>query len=124
MNRIIITLTLLVLTAACAEDSKETALIGTWQAIQLIEEDSLLEMNVDEVKLSFDEHGSYTFKSTLDHMEAGKYRYLNNLIYLKDTTQKNKEEIAVRLLTLSVDSLAIEMDESGKKRVLSLQKTE
>ncbi len=106
----------------CVQNTSDSIITGKWQAIQLMEEDSLIEINTDEIRLSFDSDGRYLFESTLNYKEAGRYRHQNKLIYLKDTTTENKKEIAIRLLEITNDSLAIEMKEGEKKRVLSMRK--
>ncbi len=114
---------LLILTFSCSsEDLRNAALAGNWQAVELLEMDSLLNINLQEVQLAFTENGTYLFTGTLKYREVGKYRLANDLIFLRDTLKSENLERPIKLLMLANDSLSVEMRDNHKKRILNFKK--
>lgn len=114
---------LLLITLSCvSEDVRNIKLIGNWQAIELYEMDSLLNIDLEEVRLSFTENGTYLFTGTLRYLETGKYRLSSDFIFLQDTLKAESLERPIKLLTLANDSLSVEMKDNHKKRILNFKK--
>ena len=90
------------LLSACQSISKED-LYGVWQAVDLTEEGTPLEVNLSEISLSFDEQ-EYEFNSTLNYREAGSYYLQASLLVTKDTLKVNGVKIGLPVI-LGVISL-------------------
>ena len=106
------------LLSACQSISKED-LYGVWQAVDLTEEGTPLDVNLSEISLSFGEQ-EYEFNSTLNYREAGSYYLQASLLVTKDTLQVNGVEKGIEISKLYKDSLFLRMNEEGKERRLVL----
>lgn len=109
------------LTVSCEKFTKKD-ISGNWQAANIIEEGTPLEVNVDAINFSFDENGGYEYASTLKYKEKGSYYLQGDLLYTLDTINEGSVEKAVRITMLSSDSLYIKMNDAGKERILHLYK--
>lgn len=103
-------------------NEKEQFLVGKWQATKLMEADQILDVPVEEVFFTFNENKIYTFNSTLNYKEAGKYEQSGNILYTTDTLQKDAKRKAVKILTLDETSLKLEMEDEDRKLILDLTK--
>ena len=117
-GRTILFLTALILTAC--NGSREDMLLGKWQATAILEEGDTIDMDLSEVSLRFDEDGTYQYTSTLNYKEDGYYFVEYQFLYTRDTLAGESEQKAVRISTLSQDSLVLDMEEGGKPRKLVL----
>ena len=106
------------LLSACQSISKED-LYGVWQAVDLTEEGTPLDVNLSEISLSFDEQ-EYEFNSTLNYREAGSYYLQASLLVTKDTLKVNGVEKGIEISKVYKDSLFLRMNEEGKERRLVL----
>ncbi|RME96631.1 MAG: hypothetical protein D6772_11685 [Bacteroidetes bacterium] len=106
---------------SCGPYSKED-LAGEWQAISLIEEGDSLAVNLADIGFTFTPDGGYTFRSTLNYVEAGTYRLDGPFLFSTDTTRPVQQEKAVKIISLTPDSLQLQMQEKGKTRILWLSK--
>ena len=97
-------------------------LAGTWQAVGLTDSADSLEIDLSEVRFTFDADGGYTFVSTLNYREAGSYRLDGPYLFTTDTLHSLSREKAVEIQQLANDSLVILMNEAGRDRVLTLLK--
>lgn len=104
----------------CSGIKKEN-LEGNWTAIQLTEEGEALQVNLEEITLSFAQKG-YIFTSTLNYKESGVYTLQENYLITKDTINQPSKEKVVELTKLNQDSLFIRMNEAGKERILVMLK--
>ncbi|MEM9849637.1 MAG: hypothetical protein AAF847_17240 [Bacteroidota bacterium] len=114
---------LLTLLLACNPSTqKEDLLRGKWEATELLESDSSLQVNLNEIWFVFDDQQNYYFHSTLNYEEAGRYELSGNLLYTTDTTRTTAKRKAVKLLELDENNLKIEMKDQQAVRILSLNK--
>lgn len=104
--------------SACQNITEED-LHGQWQAVDLTEEGTPLDVNLAEISLNFNEQ-EYEFNSTLNYREAGSYYLRSNLLVTKDTLQVNGVEKGIEISKLYQDSLFLRMNEEGKQRRLVL----
>ena len=104
------------------QSSQPSLLVGQWEAVQLTENDKILEVDLSTVGFDFLEDGRYSFNSTLNQKEAGSYFTQSNLLFTTDTLNQVSVEKKVQILHLSLDSLAIKMGPLDKVRILSLKK--
>lgn len=118
-----IVLGLSLMLTACKQNVPKEELYGTWEAVELKEEGKPLNVNLEEIKLSFQAQ-IYVFESTLQYKEAGKYRLQSNLLLTKDTLKENVLEKGIEISRLTKDSLRLRMNELGKERLLTMKRIE
>jgi hypothetical protein len=102
------------------ESWNEKKLCGKWQAASVTENGMPVDVQLDEIGFEFLTNGFYNFHSTLDYREAGTFSLHGDLLYTLDTINEASSEKAVKLITLTHDSLAIKMHEEGHPRILTL----
>ena len=98
----------------------ERNIIGKWYAASLVECEEIVPIDVSLVNLEFRGNGKYTFNSTLNLHEEGKYRIKGNYLYTKDLIKEKAIEKAVRIVKLNADTLELEMNYRGKEQFLTL----
>ena len=108
---------------SCAKYSNSD-IKGNWEAAEVLEEGQPLDIDNSEVKFHFSEDGYYNFQSTLNYEESGTFEIKKELLFTKDTLNTNSEEKAVRIDLLNADSLYLEMNDDGKKRLVKLFKND
>lgn len=114
-------LVLLLLIACRSEDPN--LLMGDWTAYEVVEEGEKLDINTSEIQLSFLDDEIYTYSSTLDYKEAGKYAVQSSYLYTTDTLASGQGgRKAVEIIQLTLDSLQLRMNDNGKERILKLLK--
>jgi hypothetical protein len=119
---VLVTVTCLVLAQSCANDAPNL-LLGQWTAFEILEEGEVLDINPSQIQLGFEESERYTYLSTLNYEEAGRYRVQTPYLYTTDTTAEQQAEKAVEIIQLTMDSLQLRMNDNGKERILKLLKT-
>lgn len=100
----------------------ERKLQGVWQAAEVSEDSTKIEVDLTKVVLKIEPEKRYYYHGTLNYEEAGTYKFRDNLLYIKDTTQNNSGEKIMEVLLLSDDSLFLKMEENQKPRILKLVK--
>ncbi|MEM1328341.1 MAG: hypothetical protein AAGI23_20470 [Bacteroidota bacterium] len=107
---------------ACASQT-EQYLVGDWQVNKLIEAEREIHFDeLKEVRFSFYENGKYTFSSTLNYREAGRYERRGNFLHTTDTLQRETKERRVKIMQSKPDFLQLRMMTNNKERVLHLVK--
>ena len=105
-----------VLTAACRPD-RTPEILGTWQAVYLLEEGDTVDVKLDNVSLRFDTGGHYVYTSTLDYFERGRFELVDDIL----TTRPEVDTVGqqrVRVTRLTPEGLTFLMSDGGKARVL------
>lgn len=105
--------------AAC-QDYPEKMLIGKWRAAALLEDGMPMPVAPEEVGFEFYPAGYYHFHSTLNYREAGSFFIRGGLLYTLDTLNEASTEKAVKILTLTQDSLFLKMNAEGKEQIVKL----
>ena len=122
MKRNIFILFIFLLTVACNDNTKGL-IAGQWSGIALVEEGDTLAIDPSIIQFSFDpEKSIYTYRSTLNYQEAGKYYIQSKYLVTTDTTTDKAEEKSVEILNLQNDTLSLRMMDSNKERVLTFVK--
>ncbi len=114
---------LVVFQISCANE-RAPLLIGNWQCAEITEEGVALKINFADVKFRFDETGFYQYQSTLAYKEEGTYRLQRDLLYTTDTLDKTAVEKVVRITSITVDSMYLKMNDSGRERIMRLFKVQ
>lgn len=98
---------------------------GTWQATELWETGQKMEVDtlMEKVVLNLNNDKSYSFISTLNKKESGKYRIKRKKIYIQSQEDLvNRQERIMEIITLDKDSMHLKMTDNGKERVLKFCK--
>jgi hypothetical protein len=103
---------------------RQEQLIGTWQGVEIIEEGQPLDIDPGLIRLTFDNEKHYTYQSTLNYREAGRFSLQSKFLFTTDTINRASSEKAVEILQLTPDSLFLKMSEAGRERIVKLVKIE
>ena len=112
---------LLLSVSACKTD-KEKAIIGKWNADNLVECDDVVPIVANLVNIEFKSDGRYIFNSTLNIHEEGTYKIKKNHLFLQDKIRDKAVEKIVLITKLTVDSMVLEMNFKGKEQWLTFVK--
>lgn len=95
---------------SCDRLFPERMLYGSWQATLALEAQDTLPIDPSAIRLSFDEGGRYSYRSTLNYREAGYFRLEGDLLYTRDTLHADTTlERFVKVAVLTSDSLVLLM---------------
>ena len=112
---------LLLSVSACKSD-KEVAIVGKWNADNLVECDDVVPIVANLVNIEFNPDGRYFFNSTLNIHEEGTYKIKKNHHFLQDKIRDKAVEKIVLITKLTSDSLVLEMNFKGKEQWLTFVK--
>lgn len=98
----------------------ENKLEGKWKGSELSEDGMPMSVDPGEIGFDFFNNGYYRFRSTLNYREAGTFSVKGDLLYTLDTMNEASTEKAVKILTLTADSLHLMMNADGKERIVKL----
>lgn len=116
----IIALTFAITLLISCENENATAILGSWQCTEILEEGEPLELDASVINFSFDEKNQYTYQGTLTYKEAGSYRLVGDKLYTTDTIDATAVEKVVKITLLTADSMNFKMNAAGKERILKL----
>lgn len=102
---------------ACNSNNKEL-MIGDWNAVSFIQEDSTYQIDLSRVQLSFDELGNYCYSSNLKHEECGHYKLQKNFLVLTDTLNQGQDAKNLFFEFITEDSLLIKMKQNELDQTL------
>ncbi len=105
----------------CSEDYS-LSLVGRWQAAELKEEGKPIEVELDKIRFTFFDDQTYTYNSTLNYREAGRYELKSKYLYTTDTLNRVSIEKVVEVVHLTTDTMVIRMEDDNKERLLTLAK--
>lgn len=108
------------LAGAACQQMNDQLLVGKWQATELLEENTPVDINTNEISFEFREDQNYAYQSTLNYREAGEYAVEGPYLYTTDTLNQASTEKAVEIILLTEDSLYLRMQQNGKERLLKL----
>ena len=104
---------------ACKSEN-ERRIVGKWQALQLLECDNVVPIQIELVDIEFMSNGKYIFHSTLNTKEEGSYRIRKNFLFTQDKMREKAPEKAVLIKSIEDDTLVLQMSFKGKDQWLTL----
>jgi hypothetical protein len=111
------TIAILFLTS-CADTKNNKIIIGSWHAVKWEADGKPLNRNVETTFFTFTDKGAYTFENA-GTVEEGTYKVeIDNLF----TTAKGKQEIMVKIVKATTDSLVFDMNNGGQAETITLIK--
>jgi Lipocalin-like domain len=111
------TIAILILTS-CADTKNNKIIIGNWHAVQWEANGKPLNRNVETTFFTFTDKGTYTFENA-GTVEEGTYKVeIDNLF----TIAKGKQEIMVKIVKATSDSLVFDMNNGGQAETITLLK--
>ena len=113
---------ILILVLSCKEAIDNKLLIGDWTAIEILENDAPIEIDLKSIKFSFYENNTYEYQGIM-LKEAGNYYLSRDLLYSTDTLKENSKKKAVKVIKSTADSLFFEMNDRGTMKIIKLYKT-
>ncbi len=99
-------------------------LVGKWQASEILENGSALEIDLSPIGFEFSTDGFYHFTSTVNYEEAGTYCLRGPFLYTIDTLNTASSEKAVKITAITEDSLVLLMSLNGKDKIMKLFRAE
>ncbi len=119
MKYIIALLALGSIVVACG-NPYEKKLLGKWQAVAVLENDTPMDINPEVIWFQFSPHQQYEYHGTLKYREAGSYYLESKYLHTIDTINQASTEKAVEITRLTDDSLFLRMSEGSKERIIKL----
>lgn len=111
------TIAILFLTS-CADTKNNKIIIGSWYAVNWEANGKPINRNVETTFFTFTDKGTYTFENA-GTIEDGTYKVEKDNLF---TTAKGKQEIMVKIVKLSGDSLVFDMNNGGQAETITLLK--
>jgi hypothetical protein len=107
----------LLLFFSCSPDTKNNELIvGNWSGTEWLVNGSPSNLNAVGTHFTFNDKGEYTFDYA-GNIQKGTYKVENDMLFTKPT---NEQEIMVKIIKLTKDSLVFDMNRSGQPESLTL----
>ena len=108
---------------SCSNPIDEKMLVGSWTAIEFLENGSPKEVDLKAINFSFYTDNTYTFQGLMNK-EAGNYYLKRSLLYSTDTISNQRIEKSVKIIKSTPDSLFFEMNNGGIPQIIKLLKTQ
>lgn len=89
---------------------------GNWKATKWLVNGQPSEANTIKTSFNFDDKGNYTFTHS-EVIETGTYKVENDMLF---TTPKGENEMMVKIMKLTQDSLVFDMNRGGQPETLTL----
>lgn len=106
---------------ACGLNSRAD-LLGHWTAISVIQADKPLDVEHNDITLSFTDAGTYNFTSTLNYKEAGSFKFEGDKLITRDTFREPHTTKIVIIEKLVSDTLRLRMRNEGEWMQLTMVK--
>ncbi|MCX6209322.1 MAG: lipocalin family protein [Bacteroidetes bacterium] len=98
-------------------NEREKLIVGKWQAVSWLANGQQVQ-GTETVSFSFDSMNKYNY-ANLEIRESGSYKIENDMLF---TTPSNQQEMMVKIIKITKDSLIFGMNRSGKEEQLTLLK--
>ncbi len=121
MNKIIfafIVIFICLVQVSCTHSENEKLIAGSWQGTEWLVNGQPSARNVQKTAFSFDGKDKYSFDYG-DTKESGTYKVENDMLF---TTPQGQNEMMVKILKLTKDSLVFDMNRGGTPETLTLVK--
>ena len=118
-----LTIVLLTIFSSCENPIDEEQLLGSWTAIEFLEGNTPMDVDLKSINFSFYDNNTYTYQGLM-YKEAGKYYIERNLLFSTDTLADQRIKKSVKIIKSTPDSLFFEMNEGGITKIIKLLKTQ
>ena len=109
---------LCMLMLSCTHSENEKLIAGSWQGTEWLVNGQPSGRNVQHTAFSFDGKDKYSFDYG-DTKETGTYKVENDMLF---TTPQGQNEMMVKIVKLTKDSLVFDMNRGGIPETLTLVK--
>ena len=117
LNSVIKLIPFLFFLFSCNNNSEKNKLIvGNWSGTEWLVNGKPSELDGRNAHFTFNDKGEYTFEY-LENKEKGTFKIENDMLF---TTPLNQQEIMVRIIKLTKDSLVFDMNRGGQPETLTL----
>ena len=107
-----------ILFASCANTENNKKIVGKWAGTEWLVNAAPSSLEADKAFFVFDEKGTYSFEYA-GTKEEGNYKVENDMLFTKPA---NQQEIMVKIVKLTKDSLVFDMNRSGQSKRLTLRR--
>ena len=104
----------LLLSASCTNNENNKMIMGNWKGVEWL--GSTSNLDAKKASFTFDDKGNYSFVYD-NNKEEGTYKVENDMLFTKPA---NQQEIMVKIVKLTKDSLTFIMNRSGQAETLIL----
>lgn len=116
MRKICVVLLLCVAVASCTNTENNKMIVGNWKGTEWLVDAAPSNLQADKAFFEFDEKEKYSFEYA-GNKEEGTYKVENDMLFTKPA---NEQEIMVKIVKLTKDSLVFDMNRSGQAERLTL----
>lgn len=106
----------LFLISSCANYENNKMIVGNWQGVEWLVNGNPSNYDGQKASFNFTDKGTYSFLYEVNK-EEGTYKVENNMLFTKPT---NEQEIMVKIVKLTTDTLIFDMNRSGQAEKLVL----
>jgi hypothetical protein len=103
---------------SCADTTNNKTIIGNWQAVAWEAAGKPVPRNVETTSFTFTDKGAYSFENS-GNKEEGTYKVEIDKLF---TTAKGKQEIMVKIVKATNDSLVFDMNNGGQEETITMLK--
>ncbi len=105
-----------ILVASCANYENNKLIVGEWLGTEWLVNGNASNLDAKKASFTFTDKGNYSFVYN-GNKEEGTYKVENDMLFTKPT---NEQEIMVKIVKLTKDSLTFNMTRSGEAETLIL----
>ncbi|MGC4035581.1 MAG: lipocalin family protein [Chitinophagaceae bacterium] len=116
-NQLITLLAIVCLLSSCDSVTKNNKLIiGNWDGAEWLVNGNQSDLNTKDTHFTFNDKEEYTYEY-VGTKQTGTYKVEKDMLF---TTPKGEQEIMVKIIKLTKDSLVFDMNRSGQPETLTL----
>lgn len=104
------------LLGACTTTENAKKIVGRWQGSSWLRNGQPFGQDASAISFQFDDAGNYTYTNA-GQQEKGVYKLDNDNLY---TTPAGGQDIMVKIVKLSADSLVFDMNRAGQAETMTL----
>ena len=108
--------TIIIFLSACTGNENNKMILGNWKGVEWLVNGANSNLDGKKAFFTFNDEDYYTFIYA-GNKEKGTYKVENNMLFTKPT---NEQEIMVKIIKLTKDSLVFNMNRSGQEETLTL----
>ena len=109
-------ITVILSLSSCGNNENNKMIVGNWAGTEWLVNGAASNLDGKKASFTFTDKGSYNFIYD-NNKEEGTYKVENDMLFTKPT---NEQEIMVKIVKLTKDSLTFNMNRSGQAETLVL----
>lgn len=115
-NLLIKLIPFLALLISCGNSENKKLIVGNWSGTEWLVNGKPSDLNIKSTHFTFNDKGEYTYEYS-GNKENGTYIIEKDMLF---TTPKGENEMMVKIMKLTKDSLVFDMNRGGQPELLTL----